>query len=165
MASFTNATFSNHDDWMTPKSAWEAIKEYIPKDKVIWECFYGNGNSGRYLTELGYNVIHEDIDFFTHNLGDVLVSNPPFSRDLIQRVITRLHELDKPFIMIMPVSKLNCRYFDIFKNKIQLIRPNGRINFDKLVNGEIVKSKTSANFDCYYYCYKMNLVKDITWLN
>ena len=59
MAAFTNKTFTKHDDWMTPKSAWEAIKDYIPKDKVIWECFYGNGNSGRYLTELGFNVIHD----------------------------------------------------------------------------------------------------------
>ena len=164
MATFNNATFSNHDDYMTPKSAWEAIKDYIPKDKIIWECFYGNGNSGRYLTEMGYDVIHEDIDFFETNLGEILVSNPPFSRKLIDRIIKRLLDLDKPFIMIMPVSKLSCKYFNLFKDKIQLIRPTRRIHFDKLLNGEIDKSKTSANFDCYYYCYKIGLEKDITWL-
>ena len=49
MASFTTGKFAKHDDYMTPKSAWEEIKKYIPKDKVIWEAFYGDGNSGKYL--------------------------------------------------------------------------------------------------------------------
>ena len=41
MAGFHTKTFAKHDSYMTPKSAWENIKEYIPKDKVIWEAFYG----------------------------------------------------------------------------------------------------------------------------
>ena len=47
---------------------------------VIWEAFYGDGESGAILTNLGCNVIHEEIDFFTNNEGDVIVSNPPFSK-------------------------------------------------------------------------------------
>ena len=46
MATFTARTFIKHDDYMTPKHAWEDIKQYIPKDKVIWEAFYGDGESG-----------------------------------------------------------------------------------------------------------------------
>ena len=34
MASFFTKTFSKHDDYMTPKYAWDTIKQYIPKDKV-----------------------------------------------------------------------------------------------------------------------------------
>ena len=82
MAGFHTKTFMKHDDYMTPKYAWENIKEYIPKDKVIWEAFYGNGNSGRFLTELGFNVIHQEIDFFNDETlpeYDIIVSNPPFS--------------------------------------------------------------------------------------
>ena len=41
----SDGTFNKHDDYMTPKSAWENILQYIPKDKVIWECFYGDGQS------------------------------------------------------------------------------------------------------------------------
>ena len=55
------------DNYMTPKSAWEQIKHLIPNNKVIWEPFYGDGKSGEYLKELGFNVIHEDIvsgDFY-----------------------------------------------------------------------------------------------------
>ena len=79
MAGFHTKTFLKHDDYMTPKYAWENIKEYIPRDKVIWEAFYGDGKSGKYLEELGFNVIHEQIDFFEEDKGDIIVSNPPFS--------------------------------------------------------------------------------------
>ena len=53
---------------MTPKYAWENIKQFIPTDKIIWEAFYGDGESGNYLTELGFNVIHEPIDFFENDI-------------------------------------------------------------------------------------------------
>ena len=42
------------------------VKEYIP-DKTIWEAFYGDGKSGKYLEELGFKVIHEKINFFDNN--------------------------------------------------------------------------------------------------
>ena len=62
MAVFQTKTFIKHNDYMTPKYAWEWIKDFIPKDKVIWEAFYGDGESGAILTNLGFNVIPEEID-------------------------------------------------------------------------------------------------------
>jgi len=163
MANFTHQTFITHDDYMTPKHAWEDIKEYIPADKVIWEAFYGDGKSGTLLQELGYNVIHQPVDFFENDLGDIIVSNPPFSK--IKEVVKRLIELDKPFIMLLPSSKINTGYFRVFKDKgLQIIIPKKRINFEKLVNGKKTEKKSSCNFDCFYYCYKMNLANDIVWL-
>jgi len=167
MAGFHTKTFIKHDDYMTPKSAWDNIKEYIPRDKVIWEAFYGNGESGRYLRELGFNTIHEEIDFFEENRGEVVCSNPPFTK--CKEVLTRLVELDKPFIMIMPSSKINTQYFRKLFSKsespIQIIVPRKRIQFVKLVNGEIPEDyKSKCNFDCFYYCYKIGLKKDIIWL-
>jgi hypothetical protein len=149
---------------MTPKSAWENIKHLIPKDKVIWEAFYGDGKSGDYLRELGFNVIHEQIDFFENDLGEIIVSNPPFSKS--KEVITRLKELNKPFIIIMPSSKINTSYFrENFMNKIQIIIPRKRIHFEKLVDGEKPKNwKDACYFDCFYYCYKIGFEKDIIWL-
>jgi len=47
MAGFHTKTFLKHDDYMTPKTAWEAIQNFIPKDKIIWEAFYGDGQSGQ----------------------------------------------------------------------------------------------------------------------
>ena len=158
MATFTTKTFLKHDDYMTPKYAWENIQQYIPKDKVIWEAFMGDGKSGEYLEELGFNVIHNDNDFFESNEGDVIVSNPPFSK--CKKIMPRLKELDKPFILILPSSKINTQYFRIMKNEIQIIIPPKRIQFIK--NGNELQNK--CNFDCFYYCYKMNLPKDIIWL-
>tara|TARA_R110001592_G_scaffold275637_1_gene542712 strand:+ start:54 stop:569 length:516 start_codon:yes stop_codon:yes gene_type:complete len=160
-----NGTYQKHDDYMTPKSAWENIKQFIPQDKVIWECFYGDGKSGENLRELGFNVIHEDIDFFENNKGDMIVSNPPFT--LKKEVFTRLIILDKPFIMISSQQLLFTQYFrTIMKDhNLQLIIPRRRIQFIKSVDGVIVENyKSQCNFDCFYYCYKINLDKDITWL-
>jgi len=166
MANFTNELYSNYDDWITPKSAWENIKDFIPKDKVIWESFYANGESGTILTELGFNVIHENIDFFLHDKGDIVVSNPPFS--LIEKVLIRLTEIGKPFILIMPSPKINTQYFqNIFrdKEKIQIIIPKKRIQFTKSVGGKLVEDKKkSCSFDCFYYCWKIGLENDINFI-
>ena len=164
MAGFQTKTFLKHDDYMTPKYAWENIQQYIPKDKIIWEAFYGDGNSGSYLKELGFNVIHEPVDFFENNLGDMIVSNPPFSK--VKEIMKRLLELDKPFILILPSSKINTSYFREWKDKnIKIIIPRKRIHFTKHINGKPVDGwKNACNFDCFYYCYKINLPKDIIWL-
>tara|TARA_R100001463_G_scaffold40561_1_gene85988 strand:- start:517 stop:972 length:456 start_codon:yes stop_codon:yes gene_type:complete len=150
---------------MTPKYAWENIQHIIPKDKVIWEAFYGDGESGSHLKDLGFNVIHEPIDFFTNNKGDIVVSNPPFSKS--KDILKRLKDLDKPFILILPSSKINTQYVrENYKNSdLQIIIPRKRIHFKKLVNGVLPENwKNACNFDCFYYCYKMNLDRDIIWL-
>jgi hypothetical protein len=164
MAGFHTKTFLKHDDYMTPKYAWENIKHLIPK-KTIYEPFYGDGKSGQYLRELGFDVIHEPIDFFENDVGEIIVSNPPFSKS--KEILYRLKELDKPFILILPSSKINTSYFrELFKNNnLQIIIPRKRIHFEKQINGEKpVNYKSSCNFDCFYYCYKMNFDKDIIWL-
>tara|TARA_R110000751_G_C13662503_1_gene469322 strand:+ start:83 stop:589 length:507 start_codon:yes stop_codon:yes gene_type:complete len=168
MAGFHTETFIEHDDYFTPKYAWENIIDYIPKDKVIWECFYGDGNSGKYLEELGLTVIHEEVDFFTNNFGSLLCSNPPYS--LKKKIFTRLKELDKPFIMICPSSMINTQYikqlFSNSENPLQIIIPRKRINFTKKINGKIPENwGNRCNFDCFYYCYKIDLEKDIIWLD
>jgi hypothetical protein len=168
MAVFYKNTFLNHDDYMTPKDAWVDIMQYIPKDKVIWEAFYGDGKSGQYLTELGFEVVHDQDDFFVSNKGDVVVSNPPFSQ--CKEVLKRLIELDKPFIVILPSSKINTQYVrQLFKNQhatpLQLIIPRKRINFEKHVNGQIPDGWLNrCNFDCFYYCWKIGLPRDLIWL-
>tara|TARA_R110001592_G_scaffold307473_1_gene581290 strand:- start:1 stop:516 length:516 start_codon:yes stop_codon:yes gene_type:complete len=170
MAGFGTFTFIGHDDYMTPKSAWENIQHLIPKEKVIWESFYGDGESGNHLKSLGFNVIHEPIDFFDDETlpeYDILISNPPFSKS--KAVVQRLKELGKPFIIIMPSPKICTSYFrENFcdcKDPIQIIIPRKRIQFTKLVDGKVPNGyKSCCNFDCFYYCWKMNLERDITWL-
>lgn len=168
MATFKSNTFLKCDEYMTQKSTWENIKQYIPKNKEIWEAFYGDGKSGEYLKEMGFDVIHEPIDFFTNNKGEIIVSNPPFSKS--KEIIYRLKFLDKPFIIILPVSKFNTNYFiETFGNNkdLKIIIPRKRIHFIKNINGEIPKNwKNQCNFDCFYYCYKIDtLTNQLTWLD
>ena len=163
MATFNNQSFIKHDDYMTPKSAWQDVIDYIPKDEEIWEAFYGDGCSGKDLDELGLKVVHEPVDFFENDLGDIVVSNPPFSK--IPEILERLVELEKPFMLIMPSSKINTQYFRaVLKDQIQIIIPKKRIQFKKITEDTESLTKSSCNFDCFYYCYKMNLPKDIIWL-
>tara|TARA_R110002095_G_scaffold173795_1_gene151229 strand:+ start:51 stop:551 length:501 start_codon:yes stop_codon:yes gene_type:complete len=165
MAGFSTKTFIKHDDYMTPKSAWENIAHLIPRDKIIWEAFYGDGESGKHLTDLGFETINEPVDFFENNLGEIIVSNPPFSQS--KAIMQRLKEMDKPFILILPCSKIATSYIrENYKNSdLQIIIPRKRIHFNKLVNGETPEGWTNkCNFDCFYYCYKMNFDKDIIWL-
>lgn len=170
-----NTKLEKHDSYMTPKYAWENIKNYLApyKEKIIWEAFYGDGKSAEYLRELGMkNVIHKpypQYDFFDYQPDhfDITITNIPFSKS--KEVLTRLKKIDKPFCLIMPTAKMNTQYFrKLFENSedpIQIIIPRKRIHFKKLVNGEPVdKWKSACCFDCFYYCYKMNLPRDIIWL-
>ena len=140
---------------MTPKHAWEDIASFIPKDKLICEAFFGDGNSARFLRELGFNVISENIDFFSHeNYGDLVVSNPPFS--MKKKVIERLLSLKQPFILLMPIGVLCTQYIKKVPG-LQIIVPKKRIQF---IKGGLGTSRCS--FDCLYYCYLLTPHPDST---
>ena len=141
-----------HDDYMTPFSAWEDVSAYIPRHLTLWEAFYGDGTSGAHLTELGFDVIHEDVDFFTHDLGECVVTNPPFSE--LPRVLARLRELGKPFVVIMPCSTLTTRS--------QTSRSSC------LGGGSSSGSWWTAwrcrAGGCLYFCWRLGLPRDVVFL-
>tara|TARA_R100001509_G_scaffold126986_3_gene80439 strand:- start:337 stop:813 length:477 start_codon:yes stop_codon:yes gene_type:complete len=149
------------DNFITNKNDWERIKEYIPKDKIIWAPFYCDGSQKKYFKDMGIDIIHEDEDFFTYTPEcDIIIDNPPFSKK--KEILKRLKEIDKPFILICPSMMLSYKYFqDDFKNNIQIIIPSKRINFRRL---DHTKNYTPP-FAAFYYCYKMNLEKDLIFID
>jgi len=172
MAGFHTKTFIKHDDYATPSYAWKNIKNFIPENITIEDPFYCDGQSGRDMIEIFQNnkIIHDDTDFFKGDYSNIgmFLSNPPY--DIKKEIFTKLKEIDKPFIMICPTALLITQYirklFSDSDNPLQIIIPRKRIQFIKKINGVTPEDyKSKCNFDCFYYCYKMNLERDIIWLD
>ena len=148
------------DNYATDEIGWEIIKDFIPTNKVIWSPFYCDGKQKEIFKDMGYDIIHEDEDFFLNNKGDNIIDNIPFSK--WKSVFKRLKELDKPFIIISyPKSFLLKGFTNLFKNDLQLIIPNRRPTFTHLKNP---KKGYTPPFGVWYFCYKMNLEKDLTFI-
>ena len=151
------------DNYITNKQDWIRIKKFIPSNKKIWSPFYCDGSQKDYFKDMGLDIIHEDKDFFSYTPDyDIIIDNPPFS--LKKEVFNRLKELDKPFIIICPSMMLGYKYFqDKFKNEIQIIIPSKRISFAHLDSKD--KKNYNPPFASFYFCYKMNLEKDLIFID
>jgi len=149
------------DNYATDKKGWEIIQQFIPKDKKIWSPFYCDGKQKEYFEEMGYNIIHEDKDFFSYIPEyDICVDNPPFSK--MKEICIRLKEIDKPFILIAFSKVILMKWFQrLFKDDLQVIIPFTRTTFTHLTNP---KKGYTPPFGVMYYCYKMNLPKDLIFL-
>ena len=127
------------DNYATDKLGWEIIQEYIPKDKKIWSPFYCDGKQKEYFTEMGYDIIHEDKDFFSYTPEyDIIIDNPPFCKVMLMKWFQRL-----------------------FKEHLQVIIPFKRPTFTHLINP---KKGYTPPYGTQYYCYKMNLEKDLIFI-
>ena len=158
--SFTNDKDS--DNYSTDKAGWEIIKPYIPIDKIIWSPFYCDGKQKEYFEEMGYNIIHQDKDFFSYiPKYDILVDNPPFSK--MKEICIRLKEIDKPFILVAFSKVILMKWFQkLFKDHLQVIIPFKRPTFTHLINP---KKGYTPPFGVQYYCYKMNLDNDLIFID
>jgi len=69
------------DNYITNGDEWNRIKEYIPKNKIIWSPFYCDGKQKEYFKDMGFDIIHENKDFFSYvPKYDLIIDNPPFSK-------------------------------------------------------------------------------------
>ena len=157
--SFTG--IKDSDNYATDKIGWENINKFIPKDKQIWCPFYCDGKQKTFMKELGHDVIHEDKDFFSYTPEyDIIIDNPPFSS--FKNICVKLKDLDKPFIMLIPPRHLQTKWFQgLFKDHLQLIIPFKRPTFTHLINP---KKGYTPPFGVMYFCYKMNLDKDLIFI-
>lgn len=153
---------NTNDNYSTDKMGWELIKDYIPKDKQIWCPFYCDGKQKQFFNELGFNnIIHKDEDFFKKNYENcIIIDNPPFSKFRI--ICERLKFLDMPFIIIGFSRVILMKWFQkLFKSHLQIIIPFTRTTFTHLTEP---KKGYTPPFGTQYYCYKMNLDKDLIFL-
>jgi len=179
MANFVDSPhFANHDDYYTPKSAWANLAPVLADmgELKVWEaCMLGaeKSKSPQYIKEAIPNVVEVhystkcDCLIWEKGPTDLIITNIPFSLELKKSILKRFIEIDRPFITLMNSCNLFTTYMrDIFGENIkhlQVIHPKGRINYDKLENGDLKKTKNCA-FYSVYVCYKLNLPPDKLWL-
>lgn len=149
------------DNYATDESAWEMIKLYIPKDKVIWAPFVCDGKQKGYFKNMGFDIIHDNLDFFSYTPDyEIIIDNPPFS--IIKEVCVKLKELDKPFIIIARSNLLLTKWFRrIFKEHLQVIIPDKSPTFTHL---DKPKKGYVPPFGTFFYCYRMDLPSDMIFL-
>ena len=158
MANYNKLNFRRNDDIPTPLDIWKELEDFIPKDKKIWCPFYYNGELT--LKKINNNIIHTQENFYEYEPEeyDLIIDNPPFS--CIPDIFKRLFELDKPFLIILPISKLRTKYSRKYlkdRKNITIIYPSYRFNFLK-------DKKSSCGFETIALTYKMNLKKENIWI-
>lgn len=132
--------------------------------------FYCEGSCGRDMKKVfpEADILHEEVDYFKTypDKPYIIVDNPPFS--LKKKIIEDLKKRDVPFMLLMPSSTINTNYIrENFKDKLQIIIPRRRLQFTKKLEDGTPDPKWiggRCNFECFYYCYKMNLHRDIVFL-
>ena len=155
--------FHNDDQYNTTPEIWEMIAHLIPKDKILFEAFLKDNWSSKsaiILRDMGFNVVGDPtIDFFNELPEyDIIVSNPPYS--MKKKIFQRLAVIDKPFILIVPISTITKQFVKVLeRDKVQMIIPSKRMQFEK-AGVELSR----CWFDTCFLCYKINLVRDITFI-
>ena len=119
-------------------------------------AFTNDNISDNYSTDAkGWEVIKEYIP-----KDDTILWAPSYSK--MKEISIRLKELDKPFILILPTRYFGIKFFmDKFKDHLQIIIPNKRPTFTHLTDP---KEGYTPPMGTYYFCYKMNLPKDLIFL-
>ena len=157
-----------NDVYYTKKDTWQDILHYLDPTKLYLDPFYGNGGNIENLKELGLNCIGADIDYqeALFNLNyDVIITNSPFSRHILTELLYNLSAINKPFILILPITKIFSKYFKtafMQYRSIQIIIPKSRISFIDPNNSS--NNKSNPSFVCCYVCYKIDLPADILFL-
>lgn len=150
---------SNHgDEYFSPQNVVDMIVPYIKNRgyKTIW-CPFDHEDSNFVTTfqDLGFNVNYGHLetgqDFFEYDepQGDVLVTNPPYSKR--NAIMKRLFEFKMPFAIVMNFnglfdSKERVKMFR--KNRFELLIPSGRMKFIHKEKGKM----NSPNFQSIYLC-------------
>lgn len=139
--------------------------KYLKEDATIWCPFDKEwSNFVKTFADAGYKVIHSHIedgqDFFSYEPPepyDVIISNPPYSQK--DEVLKRLHELGKPYAMLLPIATLQGKSrFPYLKDDCQYLGFDKRINFYK--DEEMTEIQKGVAFGTCYIC-KQFLPKDL----
>lgn len=161
----TAKTDKASDEVYTPAYAVRPLLKYLemyfhPEHEIVIWCPFDKEDSEyvKIFRAEGYKVIasHIDDEGVNHNFFEYepeepysfIISNPPFScKDLI---LKRLHELNKPFAMLLPVPTLQGQRRFPYLKDCQALIFDKRINYYTDVTKEHVQKGVS--FGSCYIC-------------
>lgn len=148
----------NGDEYYSPQNVVDMIVPYIMRGgyKVIW-CPFDKAESNFVKTfqekglQVNYGHIETGQDFFEYQepQGDIIVSNPPFSKR--DAIFQRLYEWNIPYALVMNFNGLfdSRKRADIFRaNSVEMLIPRGRMKFEHRDKGIL----NSPNFQSIYVC-------------
>ena len=100
---------------------------------------------------MNYGHIETGQDFFEYKepQGEIIVSNPPFSKR--DAIFTKIYEWDIPYALVMNFNGLfdSRKRVDLFRaNRVEMLIPRGRMKFEHREKGFL----NSPNFQSIYVC-------------
>ena len=140
------------DDFTTRYEEFRKIKYMVPEGKVIFDPFYFDGTSAKYIKECfkPARIIHENKDYLSGKFKlpkfDIIVTNPPFTKKY--EVLKWLIESKKPFICLFPMQIISTQKFtELTKDdRLHIIVRSGRMRFER--HGTLLPS--SAHYPCVW---------------
>ena len=157
------------DEWATATRTWASLFRVLDangyKGKKIWAPFVYDELAGRRMREAGFErVVHKRWDFFARVRDapfvkslDCVVDNPPYTgKNVKERILRALVDVDVPFCLLLPLGVLHGAFVrDILEEKhVQVIIPRKCYVFKK--GG----TEVPFRYLCWL-CYKMNLERDL----
>ena len=151
-----NAVEFKDDDYETSKEILNDLLPYITDYNIIYDPFYCSGKVIKEWEALNKTCINEQKDAFDreHPEFDIMISNIPFSCK--EKCVELGVQLNKPFILLMPIDSLGSKWIRKYFDELQFIIPSGRYNFLK----KGLKTK-GCWFDTMWVCNGLNLDKKI----
>ena len=138
-ASTYNFQVDYNDHFETPFEAYRDLKPFLELgvvrsgvDSVLYDPYFCQGRCREYLQRLGFSrVINENVDFYRQMnenkipQHDMLVTNPPYSGDHKQQLLTYLLKRSdssvRPFALLLPAYTATKSYWrefvDLTKSK------------------------------------------------
>jgi hypothetical protein len=175
MANFTDSPhYAKYDDYYTTEETWRLIGDIIPRDKVIWEACMLNASKSKspeILKNITGNQVcfNTELDMLEGSMGsDIIITNIPFETNIKKKILKRLVQLDRPFIIIMNSCNMFSKYMrEIFGDNIkhlQIITPSTKIHYAKLLENGDFEYKKKTSFYSVFVAYKMNLTTEQLWV-
>lgn len=161
----THIQKNRSDHYSTPVEAYQMIQNYIPQNIRIYDPFYCDGSCAEHLRTAfpTCEIIHQDKDAFSWMPEfDMIITNPPYS--LKKKCLEWMMSLDKPFCCFLPGTYLMTKEFSRlpgFEN-FQFVFTNQPINCVPRKDVD-VSTQSNTYYTIIWYCYKMNLPKQIQW--